>query len=171
MPVIHNLRLIDLTLLANWPTIFLIAHMTQYHLHTSAHSSCYKYLLWCIIHMGFLGGSALKNLPASAGDTRDVGSISGLRRSPGVGKWLPTPAFLCLENSFHGQRSLVGYIAHGVTKSQTRLSNWVYTHTSYTNHLFNVCWKFVPGSCEKAITWIMHFSNNFIKRTCKTSLI
>ena len=35
--------------------------------------------------LGFAGGSVVKNLPAKAGDTRDVGLIPGLRRSPGVG--------------------------------------------------------------------------------------
>ena len=46
---------------------------------------------------------------------------------PWVGKilwrrdWLPTPVFL--PGEFHGQRSLVGYIVHGVAKCQTRLSN------------------------------------------------
>ena len=30
-------------------------------------------------------------------------------------KWLPTPVFL--PGKFHGQRKLVGYIVHGVTKS------------------------------------------------------
>ena len=33
--------------------------------------------------MGFPGGSAVKNSPADAGDTGDVGSIPGLGRSPG----------------------------------------------------------------------------------------
>ena len=36
----------------------------------------------------------VKNLPAKAGDTRDPGSIPGLERSPGGGKWQPTPVFL-----------------------------------------------------------------------------
>ena len=34
---------------------------------------------------GFPGGSVVKNLPANAGDTGDVGSIPGSGRSPGVG--------------------------------------------------------------------------------------
>ena len=35
--------------------------------------------------MGFPGGSVVKNPPADAGDTRDVGSVSGSGRSPGEG--------------------------------------------------------------------------------------
>ena len=34
---------------------------------------------------GFPGGSVVKNLPANAGDTRDMGSISGWGRFPGGG--------------------------------------------------------------------------------------
>ena len=35
--------------------------------------------------MGFPGGSVVKNLPGSAGNRRDTGSIPGSGRSPGVG--------------------------------------------------------------------------------------
>ena len=34
--------------------------------------------------MGFPGGTVVKNLPANTGDTRDMGSIPGSERSPGV---------------------------------------------------------------------------------------
>ena len=36
-------------------------------------------------HQGLPGGSVVKNPSANAGDTRDVGPIPGLGRSPGVG--------------------------------------------------------------------------------------
>ena len=39
----------------------------------------------------------VKNLPASAGDAGDVVSISGLRRSPGVGNGNPLQ-YACMEN-------------------------------------------------------------------------
>ena len=48
-----------------------------------------------------------KNLPASVGDIRDVGSIPELGRSPGGRNDNPTPVFL--PGEFHGLRSLVGY--------------------------------------------------------------
>ena len=67
--------------------------------------------------MGFPGGAVVKNPPASAGDARDMGLIPGR----GSRKWQPTPVFL--PGKSHGQRSLVGYIVHGVAKSQARLSN------------------------------------------------
>ena len=44
--------------------------------------------------MGFPGGSAVKNLPANAGDT---GLIPGLGRSPGEGNG-NTLQYSCLEN-------------------------------------------------------------------------
>ena len=39
----------------------------------------------------------VKNLPANAGDIRDVGSIPGSGRSPGVGHGNPVQ-YACLEN-------------------------------------------------------------------------
>ena len=49
----------------------------------------------------------VKNLPANAGDIRDMGSIPGLgRKISWRRKWQPTPVFL--PGEFHGQRSLVG---------------------------------------------------------------
>ena len=47
--------------------------------------------------MGFPGGTLVKNLPANAGDTRDVGSIPGSERSPGGGHGNPLQ-YSCLEN-------------------------------------------------------------------------
>ena len=46
-------------------------------------------------------------MAANAGDTRDVGSIPGSRRSPGVGNGTPTLVFL--PGKSHGQSSLKGY--------------------------------------------------------------
>ena len=47
---------------------------------------------------GFPGGAVVKNLPANAGDTRDMGSIPGLGISPGVGN----------DNSLRGKCSCLG---------------------------------------------------------------
>ena len=46
---------------------------------------------------GFPGGTVVKNPPASAGDTWDVGSIPGSGRSPGGGNGHPLQ-YSCLEN-------------------------------------------------------------------------
>ena len=58
----------------------------------------------------------VKNLPAIAGDIRDVSLISESGRSPGGGHGNPVQ-YPCLENS-HEQRSL-GAVVHRVTQSQT----------------------------------------------------
>ena len=54
---------------------------------------------------------AVKNLPAHAGDVRDVGSIPGLGRAPEGGHGNPLQ-YSCLESP-HGQRSLAGYSPWG----------------------------------------------------------
>ena len=64
---------------------------------------------------GYTGASQVvlmvKNLPANAGDLRDLSLIPGLGRSPGGGYGNPLQYF-CLEIS-HGQRSLEGYCPYG----------------------------------------------------------
>ena len=58
----------------------------------------------------------VKNLPANAGDTRDMGLIPGLGRSPGEGNG-KSLQYSCLENPMDSQdwQDTV----HGVSKSQT----------------------------------------------------
>ena len=57
--------------------------------------------------MSFSSGSVGKELACNAEDTRDMGSVPGLGRSPGGGHSNPVQ-YSCLEN-LHGQRSLAGY--------------------------------------------------------------
>ena len=55
----------------------------------------------------------MKNLPADAGDTGDLGSVPGSGRSPGGGNGNPLP-YSCLENPMdRGARRVT---AHGVAK-------------------------------------------------------
>ena len=61
--------------------------------------------------LGFPCGLTGKESACNAGD---LGSIPGLKRSPGEGKGYPLQY---LENS-------MDYMVHGVTKSQTWLSNF-----------------------------------------------
>ena len=72
---------------------------------------------------GFPGSSVIKNTPANAGD---VGSIPGLGRSPGKGNgsWLQ---YSCLENPM--DRGSQWVAVHGVTKSQTLVSDWAHSTT------------------------------------------
>ena len=60
----------------------------------------------------------VKNLPANAGDTRDVGFIPGSARSPGRGNGNPLQ-YSCLENPM--DRGAWWATVHGVAKSQTGL--------------------------------------------------
>ena len=72
--------------------------------------------------MGFTGASVVKNPPANAGDTGNVGSIPGSGRSTGGGNGKPFQ-YSCLENP-HGQRSLADYWSMGSHPIEsTRLSN------------------------------------------------
>ena len=58
------------------------------------------------------------DMPANAGDVRDMGLIPGSGRFPGGGRaWQPTPVFL--PGKSHGQRSLAGYSPQGRTESDT----------------------------------------------------
>ena len=68
-------------------------------------------------HKDFPGGSDGKE---SACNAEDVGSIPGLGRSPGERKGYPLQ-YSCLENSM--DRGAWQATVHGVTESQTRLSD------------------------------------------------
>ena len=65
----------------------------------------------CSTRWAFQVTLVIKNLPANAGHARDVGSIPGLGRFPGVEKWQHLPIFL--PRKIHGQRSLRGYSQWG----------------------------------------------------------
>ena len=67
----------------------------------------------------------VKNLPASAGETRDAGSILDWGKSLTVGNGNPFP-YSCLEK-FHGQKSLVGYSPWGHKETDT--TEHRHTHT------------------------------------------
>ena len=67
---------------------------------------------------GFPGGLVVKNVPASAGDRRDVGSVPGFERSPGEGNG--NPLQYCLGNPM--DRGAWRATVHAVAKSWTQLS-------------------------------------------------
>ena len=64
--------------------------------------------------MGFPSGTGVKNPPADAGDTRDVGSIPGSGRFPGVGNGNPLQ-YSCLKNPT--DRGAWWTTVHGVAES------------------------------------------------------
>ena len=53
------------------------------------------------------GDSVGKESACNARDTGDMGSVPGLERSSGEGKWKPTPVFL--PEKSHGLKTLAGY--------------------------------------------------------------
>ena len=63
--------------------------------------------------LGFPGGASGKNLPASAGDLRDAGSIPESGKSPGGGRGNPLQ-YPCLENPM--DRGVWKAIVHGVAR-------------------------------------------------------
>ena len=78
------------------------------------------------LFLGFPGGSAGKESACNAGD---LGSIPRLERFPGEGKGCPLQ-YSDLENS-------MDCVVHGVTKSQTRLSDFHF----YVNAAFFCLFK------------------------------
>ena len=114
----------------------------------------------CLPHLGFPGGSAGKESPCNAGD---LGSIPGLGRSPGEGKGYSL--------QYCGQENSMDYKVHGVTKSQTWLSEFhfhfapellqlgVWPHRCYqTAHLRapqHVTWLIIPSFLEICSTWLL----------------
>ena len=104
--------------------------------------------------MGFSSGTS-GNLPASAGDLKDPGSIPGSGRPSGGGPGKP-PQHSCLENPM--DRAVWCATVHGVAKSQTWLkqlsvhtesySGWDWQHVTKpwpfcgTCLLWEVLWSF-----------------------------
>ena len=88
-------------------------------------------LLWfnaASLHcLGFPRGSVVKSLPANAENT---GLTPGLRRSPRRGNDNPLQ-YSCRDNPM--DRGAWRDAVYGVTKSQTRLSDWAHMHAL---HLF-----------------------------------
>ena len=70
----------------------------------------------------------VKNTPASAGDVRDAGSIPEMWKIPWRRAWQPFQDS-CLENPM--DRGAWRPTAHGVTKSQTWLSDLACTHAHH----------------------------------------
>ena len=83
----------------------------------------------------------VKNLPANAGDVRDVGSIPESGRAPGEGNGNPLQ-YSCLENSTG--RGAWRATVHGVAESQTQLT-WLSMHT----HIHKNAMQSLESCCRK----------------------
>ena len=73
----------------------------------------------------------MKNLPANAGDTRDLGSILGSGRPPRKGNGNPLQ-YSCLENPMDWRNCWA--TVYGITKNRIWLSAHAYTHTHTHTH-------------------------------------
>ena len=82
----------------------------------------------------------INNLPANAGDSRDLGSIPRLGRSPGKGNDNPLQ-YSCLENPMY--RGTWQAMIHRVTKSHMRLK-WLSTHIFLLNDPIKRVLTFYP---------------------------
>ena len=89
--------------------------------------------------LGFPGGSDGK---ASASNAGDPGSILGSGRSPGEGNGNPLQ-YSCLEDSM--DRVAWEATVHGVTKSQTRLSDFTFSLSLIS---------FIKGRLEYGLGWL-----------------
>ena len=87
--------------------------------------------------MGFPSGSDGKESACNAGD---LGLIPGLRRSPGGGHSNPLQ-YSCLENPM--ERGAWQATVHGVTKNQTRLSDFTSLHFIHVSMTFS---QIIPPS-------------------------
>ena len=87
--------------------------------------------------MGFPGGTVIKNLPANAGATGDVGWIPGSGRSPGAGNDKPLQ-YSCLGNPMN--KGVWQATVHGVTKGWRRLSKYTHTHVHGLQDLIFLRW-------------------------------
>ena len=67
----------------------------------------------------------VENLPANAGDVRDIGLIPGSGRSPGGSHGNPLQ-YSCLENPT--DRGAWQATVHGIAKSQTSLKQFITHH-------------------------------------------
>ena len=73
-------------------------------------------------------GSVVKNVPASARDEGDTGSIPGSGRSPGEGNGDPLQ-YSCLKNPV--DRGAWWATVHGTEKSWAWLSDWAFWEVSF----------------------------------------
>ena len=78
----------------------------------------------------------IKNLPASAGGTKDLGLIPGSGRFPLSRKWQPTPIFL--PGKSHGQRSLLIYSPWGHKELDTTECTCTHQICFLNTHLYGV---------------------------------
>ena len=93
-------------------------------------------------HLGFSGGTVVKNPPDKQGNTRDEGSVCGSGRSPGGGNDNPLQ-YSCLGNPM--DTGAWWATVHGVTEdsdmTQQISNNKNYFYLPVTTNSFSLCVK------------------------------
>ena len=114
-----------------------------------------------ILHMGFTGGSVVKNLPDKCNRFRRHGFSSLVGRIPWRRKWQLTPVFL--PGKSHGWRSLVGYTPWSRKESDTteQLTH-THTHTFKPTYFIFINNSGTMGKCAQSIPIIFIILRKFI---------
>ena len=121
----------------------------------------------------FMAEVVKKNPPANSGDARDVGSVPGLERSPGVGNGNPLQYFL--PGKFHGQRNLVGYSPRGRKNSDMRehtlihivalqcyvnffcIAKWIHSTYTHTPSVFGILSRLGRHGAHRRVLWAIEW--------------
>ena len=131
-------------------------------------SLCLKKIHWCyqenqeekclayVIHRASQVMQLVKNLPANALGARDVGSIPGSGRSPGIGNGNPLE-YSCLGNPT--DRGAWRAAIHGVAKSWT----WLSTHNSTSSKVI------FPGEIGLNLLVTQHMNMPTLRSKAMTS--
>ena len=104
----------------------------------------------------------VKNLPANAGDTRDMSLIPGLGRTPGEGNG-NSLQYSCLENSM--DRGAWKATVHGVAKGWTQLSTCTHMHFSYYSY------NTASATYKKTTKWTTFLSQEINNESLGTILV
>ena len=98
----------------------------------------------------------VKNLPANSGEARDVGSIPGLKRSPGVG-YSSLLQYSCLENSM--DRGAYWAVVHSIARSHacTHVHTHTHTHTELILYMLKYTLRLSPFHFSSGSTERLHF--------------
>ena len=121
------------------------------------HNMTFETISWS--NSGFPGGAAVKNPPANAGDSRDMGSVPGSGRSSGGGNG-NLLQYSCPGNLM--DRGAWQAIVHWVAKSRTQLHDWEHTqrHRYTHTHTWPTQTYGTRVSISKSDTWspVTHYN-------------
>ena len=95
------------------------------------------YIHICSCTYAHIGASQVKHPPVCIGDTRDVGSVPGLRRSSGEGLVTHSLQHSCLESPM--DRGAGQAIVHRVTK-ESDMTEHTHTHTRIHIYVCTCVW-------------------------------